>query len=106
VAVTSLSLAAALLAGIGIGLWYFGGLWFTVHRLPATRHRVLLLLGSFVTRALTSVWGFHVVMQGSGARLLAIFIGFFAVRTLLVGRVTSERTPSSLPRRPFACMRS
>jgi F1F0 ATPase subunit 2 len=96
---TSASLALAFLAGLGIGLWYFGGLWVTVHRLPTTRHPALLLLGSFMVRMITSVWGFYVVMQGSGARLIAAFLGFVAIRTVLAGRAIDELTEPSTPRR-------
>ena len=88
VTLNSTSLAVTFLAGLGIGLWYFGGLWFTVHRLSTTRHPALLPLGSFLVRAMTSVWGFYVVMQGSGARLTASLIGFFVIRTIVMGRST------------------
>ena len=55
-------LAVAFVAGLGIGIWYFGGLWFTVHCLPTTRHPVLFLLGSFLVRTIASVWGVFMIM--------------------------------------------
>ena len=97
--ITFVSLVVAFLAGLGIGLWYFGGLWFTVCGLPTTRHPALLLLSSFMVRVITSVWGFYVVMQGSGARLVAAFLGFVAIRTVLAGRSIYELTESLPPRR-------
>jgi F1F0 ATPase subunit 2 len=106
VTVISASLAVAFLAGLGIGLWYFGGLWFTVRRLPTTRHPALLLLGSFLVRAIISVCGFYVVMQGSGARLVAAFLGFVVIRTVLAGRSAYELTEPSTPQHTFVYTRA
>ncbi|MGE0681909.1 MAG: ATP synthase subunit I [Candidatus Binatia bacterium] len=83
---TVLPLICALLAGIGLGLFYFGGLWLTVQRLPMIRHPALLMLGSFFMRTLVALLGFYVVMSGSWARLLVCFAGFLAIRTLLASR--------------------
>ena len=41
-------LGLALLAGVGLGLFYFGGLWLTVQQLLTTRRPVALLLVSYV----------------------------------------------------------
>ncbi len=97
--VTSTSLAIAFLAGLGIGLWYFGGLWFTVHRVSTTRYPALFVLGSFVLRVITSVWGLSVAMQGSGARLIAAFLGFIVIRTALASLSAYDRSAPSPPQR-------
>ena len=96
---TVLPLIFAVLAGLGLGFFYFGGLWLTVQRLPTTRYPALLLLSSFMVRVITSVWGFYVVIQGSGARLVAAFLGFVAIRTVLAGRSIYELTEPPTPRR-------
>ena len=44
------SLRFALMAGIALGVFFYGGLWLTVRRLLMTRHPVLLTLGSFCVR--------------------------------------------------------
>jgi len=92
---TVFPLGFALLAGIGLGLFYFGGLWLTVQRLPTIRHPALLMLGSFLMRTLVALLGFYVVMNGSWARLLVCLAGFLAIRTLLASRSTLMPTTSS-----------
>lgn len=93
--ITALSLVLALLAGIALGLFYFGGLWLTVQRLPTIRRPALLMLGSFFLRTLVALSGFYVVMSGSWARLLVCLTGFLAIRTLLASRSALMLTTSS-----------
>lgn len=92
---TVLSLGLALLVGIGLGLFYFGGLWLTVQRLPTIRHPALLMLGSFLMRTLAALSGFYVVMNGSWARLLICLAGFLTIRTVLASRSALMPTTSS-----------
>lgn len=83
---TALSLSLVLLAGVGLGLFYFGGLWLTVQRLPTIRHPALLMLGSFFLRTLAALVGFYVIMSGSWVRLLVCLTGFIVIRTVLTFR--------------------
>jgi F1F0 ATPase subunit 2 len=92
---TVLPLGLALLVGTGLGLFYFGGLWLTVQRLPTVRYPVLLALGSFFMRTLAALLGFYVVMSGSWARLLVCFAGFLVIRTLLASRSALMPTTAS-----------
>ena len=79
-----LRLPAAGAAGAALGLFYFGGLWLTVRRLPRSRRPGLLLLGSFLVRSAVVVPGFYFVMGGRWERLLACLVGFLAARTVLL----------------------
>jgi F1F0 ATPase subunit 2 len=81
-----LLLGLAFSAGVGLGLCYFGGLWWTVQQLATARHPALWLIGSFVVRASVSLAGFYAVLSGGAARLMVCLVGFFAVRTILVRR--------------------
>jgi F1F0 ATPase subunit 2 len=80
---------AAALAGGMLAVLHLGGLWVTVRRLPASRHRVLLTVGSFLLRVVLVGVGFVLVLGGDRdpARLLAALAGFVVVRTVLVWRV-------------------
>jgi len=78
-------------AGMGLGLFYFGGLWLTVRQLPTRRYSVPLFLGSFVGRTAVVLAGFYFVMDGRWERVLACLAGFIMVRQLLVSRLRSER---------------
>lgn len=75
---------AALMAGMGLGACYFGGLWLTVKRLPRSPRPVLLTFGSFYGRATAVLTGFYLVMDGRWERLAVSMLGFVLIRTLYV----------------------
>ena len=71
-------------AGIVIGLFYFGGLWWTVRRLPDRGEPALWALGSFLLRAAITLAGFYFAAGGEWMRILACLLGFVLVRMTLV----------------------
>jgi F1F0 ATPase subunit 2 len=85
-----LALALSLLVGAGLGLFYFGGLWLTVQRLPTARRPALLALGSFWGRTVVTVAVLYLIMDGHWQRLVAAMAGFVIVRLILVGREKPE----------------
>ena len=76
----------AFVAGIVVGLFYFGGLWLTVQRLPQTRRPAVLSLVSLFIRLGLTLAVFYLVMAGRGERLLACLAGFLLMRLVLVRR--------------------
>lgn len=95
-----LPLSLAFSAGVGLGLCYFGGLWWTVRQLATARHPVLWLIGSFVVRAGVSLVGFYVVLSGGAARLMVCLLGFFVARTILVRRWLPGPSKSAVQEEP------
>ena len=83
------------LAGIILGLFYFGGLWITVQRLPTARHPALLTMGSFLGRTAVTLGGFYLVMAGSLGNLLACLVGFLLARQISVRRAGSMKIVES-----------
>ena len=77
-------LGLALLAGVGLGLFYFGGLWLTVQQLLTTRRPVALLLVSYVGRIGVTLLGFYVVAGGHWERLLVCLLGFLIIKGILL----------------------
>ena len=73
-------LGLALLAGVGLGLFYFGGLWLTVQQLLTIRRPVALLLVSYMGRIGVTLLGFYVVAGGHWERLLVCLLGFLIIR--------------------------
>lgn len=73
-----------LFAGVGLGVFYYGGLWWTLKRLPAARLPALWTLTSFLVRTATVGFGFYVLMAGDGTRVLVALGGFLVSRTILV----------------------
>jgi F1F0 ATPase subunit 2 len=79
-------LAIPLLAGVGLGLFYFGGLWLTLQRIATTRQPGLLAMGSFLIRTVVAVAGFYLVADGRWERLVVALAGFLLARTVLTRR--------------------
>jgi F1F0 ATPase subunit 2 len=68
--------------GILLGIFFYGGLWMTVRRLPTTRHPALLTLGSLLLRMGVTLGGFLLVLDGRWQNAVATLIGFSAARFL------------------------
>jgi len=78
----------ALVAGFGIGLGYFGGLWLTIRRLPGSRHPALLIVGSYLLRLALVLGGVYlfIVFSGGWQQVLAYVLGFTLARIILTRR--------------------
>lgn len=77
--------AAAAVAGIALGGFYFGGLWWTVHRMLRAQTSLKLYFGSLWLRVAVLLLGFYAVtMAGDWRHLVASFAGFLAARIVLV----------------------
>ena len=90
-----LSLVPALIAGLALGVFYFGGLWLTVRRLPKARQPALLTLGSLTGRLGVTLMGVYLVTGGHWAKIGVCFLGFFVMRTILVQRWQPQVSPSA-----------
>ena len=86
----ALTLLLALVAGLGLGLVYFGGLWLTVRQIGRVRSPTLLFAASFVLRTALAVAGMYLVMGGSWQRMLACLAGFIVVRQVMVSRLRPD----------------
>jgi F1F0 ATPase subunit 2 len=80
----------AFFGGMGAGVLYFGGLWWTVRRLPAARQPALLTFGSFLVRTGVSLVAFCFASGGHWQRILVSLLGFIIVRVFLVRRIRSS----------------
>jgi F1F0 ATPase subunit 2 len=84
-----LQLALVLLAGMALGLFYFGGLAWTVRRLVAGGG-VLLTVGSFLVRGAVLLAGFWLLSGNRAEYWIACLVGFTAVRIALSKAAPSE----------------
>ena len=78
-----LSLLLALVAGLGLGSFYFGALWLTVRQLPSTQRPFFLSFLSFLVRLAVTLFGFYLAMGGHWERLLVCLVGFVGMRNVL-----------------------
>ena len=82
-----LILAFSSVAGVLLGGFFFGGLWWTVRKAVSSRQPALWFLGSMLLRTGIVLPGFYVVSGGDWKRLLASLLGFVIAR-LIVTRLT------------------
>lgn len=87
-------LAVAGLVGALLGALYFGGLWWTVRRMPTVHHPHRWLLLSFVARAAVVLMGFLAVVHvGNAMLLLVALLGFAVARWIMIRHVRTTTSP-------------
>jgi F1F0 ATPase subunit 2 len=93
----ALSLSAALIAGIVLGAFFFGGLWWTVRKGMASERVALWFLGSMLLRTSVVVLGFYFVLGDDWRRLVAGLLGFVVARTIVMRLTRAATQPNSNP---------
>lgn len=85
--------AVAFVAGIVLGAFYFGGLWWTVRKGVVSTRPALWFLGSTILRTGLVLVGFYFVGRGHWERLLVCLLGFIICRVLIMRltRLTQTR---------------
>jgi len=83
-----IALALAVFAGALLGVFFFGGLWWTVQKGVTSERPALWFLGSLLLRIAVILVGFYFVSQGDWSRLVACLLGFVVARILVVKRLT------------------
>jgi len=78
------ALAVALLAGGMLGVFFFGGLWWSVQKGVSSERPGLWFFGSLLLRNIITLAGFYVVSQGHWSRLVACLLGFMLARVIVV----------------------
>ena len=73
-----------LLAGFGLGMVFYGGLWATVRALPKSRHATLLALASLWGRTGITIVGLLLAIDSSWRRVLFCLLGFATAKIMLV----------------------
>lgn len=76
----AISIVVQLLAGAGLGVLFYAGLWLTVRALLTARHPGLLAFGSFWIRTLLVLAGFLFLAKGRWENALICIAGFMAGR--------------------------
>jgi F1F0 ATPase subunit 2 len=84
-------------AGVLLGVFFFGGLWWTVRRGLLSKRPASLFLGSLLLRTSIILGGFYVVSGGHWDRLLACLLGFVIAR-VIVTRLTGPPVEHHNPR--------
>jgi F1F0 ATPase subunit 2 len=83
-------LAPALAAGLVLGAFFFGGLWWTVGKGLASPHPALWFFASMLVRTSVTLAGFYFVGREEWQRWLLCLFGFVLAR-MVVKRLTRPR---------------
>ncbi|MEI6054455.1 MAG: ATP synthase subunit I [Lentisphaerota bacterium] len=82
------------ICGLILGLFFFGGLWWTIKTSITSKHPALLMLSSLIIRICVVLVGFYYVSQGSWKRILGCLTGFIAAK-FIVTRFTKPESEKS-----------
>ncbi|MCA9506999.1 MAG: hypothetical protein KC505_01080 [Myxococcales bacterium] len=74
------SLILSLSAGFFIGVFFFGGLWWTLKKIISSKRAFFWHLGSSLLRLGLALTGFYFVGQGNWINLILCLIGFIGAR--------------------------
>jgi len=75
-----LILAGSVLAGVLLGAFFFGGLWWTIRSRSPSQWSGLLFSASLLLRMAVAVTGFYLVSHGEWRKLAACLAGFLLAR--------------------------
>lgn len=91
----SFHLVLATAAGLLLGAFFFGGLWWTVRRALTRGQPALWFLGSLLLRVSITVAGFYLAGSGHWQRLALCLCGFIAARLVMqrFTRVSADQPP-------------
>jgi F1F0 ATPase subunit 2 len=70
--------------GFALGLFFFGGLWATLRRLPTVRHPAVWALASFVLRLVGVAGGFITLTRFGLAGILGGLVGLLVARHIAI----------------------
>ena len=79
----TLALMWAWFAGMALGAFFFGGLWWTIRKSLSSAKPALWVLGSLLLRMGVTMTGFYLVSGLDWRRLLSCLIGFVVARQLV-----------------------
>lgn len=66
--------------GLLLGLFFYGGLWWTARKGLTTNHPGILFLGSMLVRTAVALAGFYFISDGQWERILVCLVGFTLAR--------------------------
>jgi F1F0 ATPase subunit 2 len=93
-----LVLVAAGLIGAGLGLFYFGGLYWQLRTLGRFRRPKTAFFAGYLVRLAVALAVFYAVLRLGLPAFAAAFIAFILVRVVLIRRLGPPAVPSGGPR--------
>ncbi len=91
-----MSLALAVVTGILLGVIFFGGLWWTIHKGVESKRPGLWFFGSLLLRTGIALVGFYFIGNGHWERMMVCLLGFVMAR-IIVNKMTLRREIKQTP---------
>ncbi|ERM82257.1 hypothetical protein P872_18920 [Rhodonellum psychrophilum GCM71 = DSM 17998] len=96
-----INFAWGFIGGWVLGIFFFGGLWWTVNKAIAAKKPGFWFIGSFLVRTSITVFGFYYLSQGSWQTVLFGILGFLIARHLILHSTKpSEEKQIQLKKKP------
>lgn len=70
----------AFIVGMALGIFFFGGLWFTVKKAVTAKIPAIWFFSSFIFRVSVVMLGFYFISPGGWQRLIVSLLGFIVAR--------------------------
>lgn len=86
-----LLLGGSFLAGLLLGLVYFGGLWYTVQSMTRAKRPALLFFASFAVRLVVVLGAIYFLGLGDWRRMAVALLGMIVMRMFLTRRLGPAR---------------
>jgi F1F0 ATPase subunit 2 len=83
------------MAGVLLGVLFFGGLWWTVRKSVSSQRPALWFFGSFLLRMSLTLAGFYWVAGDQWQRLLACLVGFIFARWMVMQWTQTAEQPTA-----------
>ncbi|MBC7659473.1 MAG: hypothetical protein H7249_07165 [Chitinophagaceae bacterium] len=76
----ALGLSLSMALGFLLGIFFFGGLWWTIQIVMGGRRSAIWFLGSYLLRTTFALGGFYLIGSGQWQQLVSSMVGFLAAR--------------------------
>ncbi len=96
-------LPASFLIGGALGVFFFGGLWWTVLKGVHSKHPGMVFSLSMILRTGVTLLGFAVISQGHLERLAACLMGFFTARAMVMRKTRQSLNKEASGERRTSC---
>jgi len=91
----TLTLLLAWMAGGALGIFFFGGLWWTVRRGASSPRPALWFTTSMLLRMSIALAGFYFIGRGQWERVLVCLLGFITARLVVLWLTRPSRDQNS-----------
>ncbi len=90
------ALTLPLLGGVGAGVIFFGGLWWTIRYGLRSKHPEVWFLASLVLRMAVATSAFLLLSQGQWQRLAVCLVGFLVGRYIILHSLPAAHCSCSI----------